>query len=127
MIVLGHGVPETAALWDELRTLLPGDTLAVRLPGFGCPRPEGFAATPDAYAGWLIGEIERIGQPVDLVAHPRRDGRRDDGPLRPGWRARPGPGPHRHHHPHRAPTPLPPTTATRTRPPNGHYIDILVA
>jgi len=69
MIVLVHGVPETAALWDPLRSLLPPATRAVALPGFGCPRPAGFAATPDAYAGWLIGELERIGPPVDLVGH----------------------------------------------------------
>jgi pimeloyl-ACP methyl ester carboxylesterase len=69
MIVLVHGVPETAALWDPLRTHLPPDTVAVALPGFGCSRAEGFAATPDAYVGWLIGEIERIGPPVDLVGH----------------------------------------------------------
>lgn len=69
MIVLVHGVPETAALWDPLRTHLPPDTVAVALPGFGCSRAEGVAATPDAYVGWLIGEIERIGPPVDLVGH----------------------------------------------------------
>jgi len=39
MIVLVHGVPETAALGDPLRVHLPADALAVQLPGFGCPRP----------------------------------------------------------------------------------------
>jgi pimeloyl-ACP methyl ester carboxylesterase len=69
VIVLVHGVPETAALWDRLRTHLDGESLAVELPGFGCPRPDGFPATPDAYADRLIGELERIGRPVDLVGH----------------------------------------------------------
>ncbi len=69
MIVLVHGVPETAALWDPLRAHLGPDTIAVELPGFGCARPDGFAATPDAYAHWLIGELEQLGRPVDLVGH----------------------------------------------------------
>lgn len=44
MIFLVHGVPETADLWDRLRTHLDGESLAVELPGFGCARPDGFAA-----------------------------------------------------------------------------------
>lgn len=89
MIVLVHGVPETAALWDPLRAHLPADTLAVQLPGFGCPRPAGFAATPDAYAGWLISELEHLGRPVDLVGH---DWRRR--PHLPGCDAPPRPAVH---------------------------------
>lgn len=69
MIVLVHGVPETASFRDPLLVHLPAETLAVQLPGFGCPRPEGFAATPGAYAGWLISELEQLGRPVDLVGH----------------------------------------------------------
>lgn len=46
LIVLVHGVPETAALWDPVRVHLPADTLAVQLPGFGCPRPEASRRRP---------------------------------------------------------------------------------
>lgn len=68
MIVLVHGVPETARIWDRLRGHL-GASQAVALPGFGCMRPEGFPATADAYAAWLTGELERRDDPVDLVGH----------------------------------------------------------
>ena len=71
-IVLVHGVPETAAVWDPLLEILgPSDTEAVRLPGFGAPTPEGFGATKEEYVSWLIAELERIGAsgPIDLVGH----------------------------------------------------------
>lgn len=38
-IVFVHGVPETPSLWNPLRALLPEDSVALRLPGFGSPRP----------------------------------------------------------------------------------------
>jgi pimeloyl-ACP methyl ester carboxylesterase len=69
VIVFVHGVPETEVLWDKMRALIDADTTAVSLPGFGCERPAGFAATKDAYSDWLIGELEKIGEPVDLVGH----------------------------------------------------------
>jgi pimeloyl-ACP methyl ester carboxylesterase len=69
MIVLVHGVPESAALWDRLRPRLDGPSTALALPGFACPRPDGFGATEDDYAAWLVGELETIGEPVDLVGH----------------------------------------------------------
>lgn len=69
MIVLVHGVPESAALWDSLRDRLGGDSVALGLPGFATPRPDGFGATKDDYAAWLIGELERFDGPVDLVGH----------------------------------------------------------
>jgi len=69
MIVLVHGVPESAALWDSLRERLGGDSVALGLPGFATPRPDGFGATKDDYAAWLIGELERFDGPVDLVGH----------------------------------------------------------
>lgn len=69
-VVLLHGVPETSGLWDDVRTRLGRkDALALSLPGFGCTRPAGFAATKEAYVDWLIRELERIGEPVDLVGH----------------------------------------------------------
>jgi pimeloyl-ACP methyl ester carboxylesterase len=68
--VFVHGVPETAALWSDLREQLGRkDTVALSLPGFGCARPAGFAATKEAYVDWLVGELEKIGAPVDLVGH----------------------------------------------------------
>jgi pimeloyl-ACP methyl ester carboxylesterase len=69
MIVFLHGVPETAALWDKVRAQFDEETVALSLPGFGCARPERFSATKDAYAQWLIGELEKFDEPVDLVAH----------------------------------------------------------
>jgi len=68
--VLVHGVPETARVWDALRSeLRRDDVVALSLPGFGNPLPEGFEPTKDAYADWLIGEVEALGEPVDLVGH----------------------------------------------------------
>lgn len=72
MIVFVHGVPDTPALWDPLiaaLSLKPGDWIAPALPGFGRPVPAGFSCTKDAYASWLIGELEKAGQPVHLVGH----------------------------------------------------------
>ncbi len=71
-VVLVHGVPETAAVWDPLRAALGRDDAeALSLPGFGAPRPEGFGATKEEYVDWLIGEIERLQAdgPVDVVGH----------------------------------------------------------
>jgi pimeloyl-ACP methyl ester carboxylesterase len=71
-VVLVHGVPETPAVWDPLRSHLDrDDVVALRLPGFGCPRPDGFGATKEEYVDWLAGELRRLGSdgPVDLVGH----------------------------------------------------------
>jgi pimeloyl-ACP methyl ester carboxylesterase len=38
-------------------------------PGFGAPVPDGWNATAHDYRVWLIGELEYIGYPVDLVGH----------------------------------------------------------
>ncbi len=69
-IVLVHGNPETDAIWGPLVDAL-GRTDVVRLspPGFGAPLPDDFAATYLAYRDWLEGELEGIGEPVDLVGH----------------------------------------------------------
>ncbi|MDP1795395.1 MAG: alpha/beta hydrolase [Acidimicrobiales bacterium] len=69
MIVLLHGVPETAAIWDDVREHLDQPSVALQLPGFGCPRPNGFPATKDAYVDWLVEELAAIDEPVDLVGH----------------------------------------------------------
>jgi pimeloyl-ACP methyl ester carboxylesterase len=67
--VFVHGVPETAALWDGVRAKIDRESVAVQLPGFASARPAGFSATKDAYVDWLIGELDAIGEPVDLVGH----------------------------------------------------------
>jgi len=69
-VVLVHGNPETDAIWGPLVDAL-GRTDVVRLspPGFGAPLPDDFAATYLAYRDWLEGELEDIGDPVDLVGH----------------------------------------------------------
>jgi len=69
MKVFLHGVPETAAIWDDVRTAIEGDSVALALPGFGCPRPDGFSATKDDYVAWVVEELDAIGEPVDLVGH----------------------------------------------------------
>jgi pimeloyl-ACP methyl ester carboxylesterase len=74
-VVLVHGNPETDAIWNELRSALVvegidrGSVVALSPPGYGAPLPDGFAATSDAYRDWVIGELEAIGEPVDLVGH----------------------------------------------------------
>ncbi|TMA42617.1 MAG: alpha/beta hydrolase [Deltaproteobacteria bacterium] len=67
---LVHGVPDTHRLWDKLRSRLSRrDVLAPSLPGFGVATPPGFQPTKEAYVDWLIDEIERAGEVVDLVGH----------------------------------------------------------
>ena len=69
-IVLVHGNPETAAIWDEMRTHLnSSDVIALSPPGFGAPVPAGFGATPDEYRDWLAAELQEISGPIDLVGH----------------------------------------------------------
>ena len=70
--ILVHGVPETAAIWDPLRSHLDrSDVIALALPGFGRGRPERFGAGKDEYVAWLIAELEkhRDQGPVDIVGH----------------------------------------------------------
>jgi len=69
MKVFLHGVPETAAIWDGVRARIDEPSVALSLPGFGCPRPEGFTATKDAYVDWVLAELDGIDGPVDLVGH----------------------------------------------------------
>jgi pimeloyl-ACP methyl ester carboxylesterase len=69
-IVLVHGNPETAAIWDDVRAHLGrDDVVALSPPGFGAPVPDGFGATADEYMAWLIAELERLAPPIDLVGH----------------------------------------------------------
>src|ERR1700687_5468664 len=66
-VVLVHGVPETWRIWDGLRTAIGRESVALKLPGFGCARPFGFAATKDAYASWLGDALRGIDGRIDLV------------------------------------------------------------
>lgn len=69
MIVFVHGVPETAAIWTKVRGAIGRQSVALGLPGFGRPRPDGFSATKDAYVDWVLGELDGIDEPIDLVGH----------------------------------------------------------
>jgi pimeloyl-ACP methyl ester carboxylesterase len=67
---LVHGNPETSAVWDTLLPLLePTHIVRLSPPGFGAPVPAGFSATFEEYRLWLIGELEKLDQPVDIVGH----------------------------------------------------------
>jgi pimeloyl-ACP methyl ester carboxylesterase len=72
-IVLVHGVPETAAVWDLLADKLielgHEEPLRLSPPGFGAPVPDGWAATVHDYRAWLERELETVSHPVDLVGH----------------------------------------------------------
>lgn len=68
-VVFVHGVPETAAIWNELRAALPRNSVAVDLPGFGNPLPSGFTPNKDAYVDYVLSIIDAIPGPVDLVGH----------------------------------------------------------
>ena len=69
MIVFVHGVPETAAIWTEVRSRIDEESVALSMPGFGCERPAGFGAGKDAYVEWLVADLRAIGSPVHLVGH----------------------------------------------------------
>jgi pimeloyl-ACP methyl ester carboxylesterase len=69
VIVFVHGVPETADLWNGIRQHIDGESVALSLPGFGNPRPAGFGATKEEYLDWLLGELDAIDGPIDLVGH----------------------------------------------------------
>jgi pimeloyl-ACP methyl ester carboxylesterase len=68
--VFVHGVPDTGELWDPvLEQLGRDDTIALRLPGFGEPVPDGFGCTKESYADWITEQLRAIDEPVDLVGH----------------------------------------------------------
>ncbi|MBV9326940.1 MAG: alpha/beta hydrolase [Chloroflexi bacterium] len=69
-IVLVHGNPETAAIWDDLRTHLgPVESVTLSPPGFGAAVPDHFAATADDYVAWLADALRDVPSPIDLVGH----------------------------------------------------------
>lgn len=69
MAVFVHGALETHRVWDRVLPLVNENPVALRLPGHGCGRPDGFAATKDGYATWLAGAIGQAAAPADLVGH----------------------------------------------------------
>ncbi len=67
---LVHGVPDTHHLWDGVREhLTRADIIAPDMPGFGRDLPPGFGCTKEEYVDWLIAEVEKVGEPVDIVGH----------------------------------------------------------
>ena len=65
-----HGVPETHHLWDGIRSHLSRkDIIAPDMPGFARDVPAGFTSTKEEYLDWLIAEVEKAGEPVDIVGH----------------------------------------------------------
>jgi pimeloyl-ACP methyl ester carboxylesterase len=69
-IVFVHGNPETDAIWGPLVDALEReDVVRLSPPGFGSPLPDDFPATYIAYRDWLEGQLEDIGEPIDLVGH----------------------------------------------------------
>ncbi len=68
--VFVHGNPETSAVWRPLvAELHRTDVVCLSPPGFGAPTPSGWAATRAEYVDWLVGELEAIDGPIDLVGH----------------------------------------------------------
>jgi pimeloyl-ACP methyl ester carboxylesterase len=59
-VVLVHGVPESAAIWDDMLAQMHRDDVVVLSPpGFGAPVPDGFEPTSDGYRDWGAGHSLR--------------------------------------------------------------------
>jgi pimeloyl-ACP methyl ester carboxylesterase len=72
--LLVHGNPDSHLLWEQVQESLGDEeeVVAVDLPGFAAPAPDGFPATKEAYVDWLIEQLERLAErsgTVDLVGH----------------------------------------------------------
>nr|WP_225953389.1 alpha/beta hydrolase [Kibdelosporangium phytohabitans] len=63
-----HGVPETSAIWRKVQAAVGVESVALDLPGFGSPRPDGFTSTKDEYVEWVAGQLDQY-DTVDLVGH----------------------------------------------------------
>ena len=65
-----HGVPDTIRVWDPvLQHLARTDIVVLPLPGFDEAMPPDFTGTKEAYVASIIGRLEALGEPVDLVGH----------------------------------------------------------
>jgi pimeloyl-ACP methyl ester carboxylesterase len=68
--VFVHGVPDTHRVWQHVVSHLDrSDVVTLSLPGFDSPLPEGFLATKEAYADWLLEQLNALPKPLDLVGH----------------------------------------------------------
>ena len=73
--LLVHGNPDSHLLWEGVIEHLgpdAGEVVAVDLPGFFEPKPDGFEATKEGYVDWIIERLEELaerGGKVDLVGH----------------------------------------------------------
>jgi pimeloyl-ACP methyl ester carboxylesterase len=70
--VLVHGNPDSSSLWDRVRRHLgpyPDEVVALDLPGFAQPAPDGFARTKENYVDWIAQRCDELGGNVDLVGH----------------------------------------------------------
>jgi pimeloyl-ACP methyl ester carboxylesterase len=68
-VVFLHGVADTYRVWDRVRSRLNQDSVALALPGFGTATPQGFRADKESYVDWILGSLEQMTPPVDLVGH----------------------------------------------------------
>jgi pimeloyl-ACP methyl ester carboxylesterase len=69
-LALIHGVPDTHRVWRPLTERLGrDDAIALSLPGFGTPAPDGFTSTKEEYVAWLIAALEALPAPRDAIAH----------------------------------------------------------
>ncbi|WP_083749976.1 alpha/beta hydrolase [Frankia sp. CcI49] len=68
-IVLVHGVPETAEIWDGVRECLDLPSVAVELAGFGTATPPGFAGGRDAQVAWILQQLDAVPGPIDIIGH----------------------------------------------------------
>lgn len=74
-LVLVHGVPDTPAIWEPLRTSLAprqGLVISLALPGIAGALAEGTDITRNGLAAWVVAEVERLVAdhgPVDIVGH----------------------------------------------------------
>ena len=68
--VFVHGVPDTHRVWHPVVSRLDRkDVVTLSLPGFDSPLPEGFNATKEAYADWLLEQLNALPKPLDIVGH----------------------------------------------------------
>jgi pimeloyl-ACP methyl ester carboxylesterase len=69
-VVLVHGNPEVAQIWDDLIAELDrDDVVCLSPPGFGAPVPDGFGSTAPEYAEWLVAEVQQLEAPIHLIGH----------------------------------------------------------
>ena len=69
-LVLVHGNPESASVWNPLISALDrDDVFRLSPPGFGAPASSSFRSSVLEYRRWLTSRLEAFGGPVDLVGH----------------------------------------------------------